>query len=76
MSYTAKRLLEIAAAEIGYKEKETNSQLDNKTANAGDDNYTKYARDLHAAGYYQASKQGFAWCKLVQVSCKMRASLG
>ena len=38
MSYTAKRLLEIAAAEIGYKEKETNSQLDNKTANAGDAN--------------------------------------
>ena len=64
MSYTAKRLLEIAAAEIGYKEKETNSQLDNPTANAGDDNYTKYARDLHAAGYYQASKQGFAWCDM------------
>lgn len=64
MSYTAKRLLEIAAAEIGYKEKETNSQLDNKTANAGDGNYTKYARDLHAAGYYQASKQGFAWCDM------------
>lgn len=64
MSYTAKRLLEIAAAEIGYKEKETNSQLDNKTANAGDANYTKYARDLHAAGYYQASKQGYAWCDM------------
>ena len=64
MIYTAKKLLEIAAAEIGYKEKETNSQLDNKTANAGDDNYTKYARDLHAAGYYQASKQGYAWCDM------------
>lgn len=64
MSYTAKKLLAIAAAEIGYKEKETNSQLDNKTANAGDENYTKYARDLHAAGYYQASKQGFAWCDM------------
>lgn len=64
MSYTAKKLLAIAAAEIGYKEKETNSQLDNKTANAGDENYTKYARDLRAAGYYQASKQGFAWCDM------------
>lgn len=64
MIYTAKKLLEIAAAEIGYKEKETNSQLDNKTANAGDENYTKYARDLHAAGYYQASKQGYAWCDM------------
>ncbi len=64
MGFTVKRLLEIAAAEIGYKEKETNSQLDDKTANAGDDNYTKYARDLAAAGYYQASKQGYAWCDM------------
>lgn len=64
MSYTAKELLKIAAAEIGYKEKESNSQLDNPSANEGDANYTKYARDLHAAGYYQASKQGFAWCDM------------
>lgn len=64
MSYTAEKLLKIAAAEIGYKEKETNSQLDNPGANAGDEDYTKYARDLAAAGYYQASKQGFAWCDM------------
>ena len=62
--YTAEKLLKIAAAEIGYREKETNSQLDNPSANAGDANYTKYARDLAAAGYYQASKQGFAWCDM------------
>ena len=64
MSFTASKLLAIAAAEIGYKEKESNSQLDNKTANAGDNNYTKYARDLHAAGYYQANKNGYAWCDM------------
>lgn len=64
MSYTVKALLAIAVAEIGYKEKETNSQLDNHGANAGDGNYTKYARDLAAAGYYQASKQGYAWCDM------------
>ena len=64
MSYTAEQVLEIARNEIGYKEKETNSQLDNKTANAGDENYTKYARDLAQAGYYQASKQGFEWCDM------------
>lgn len=64
MSRTATALLKIAAQEIGYKEKETNSQLDNATANAGDANYTKYARDLAAAGYYQASKQGFEWCDM------------
>lgn len=64
MSYTVKKLLQIAAGEIGYKEKETNANLDNKTANAGDGNFTKYARDLREKGYYQASKQGYAWCDM------------
>lgn len=64
MAYTASKLLEIARAELGYKEKETNSQLDNPTANAGDGNWTKYARDLHSAGYYQAAKNGYAWCDM------------
>lgn len=69
MSKTAKKLLDIAAAEIGYREKETNANLDNPTANAGDNNYTKYARDLAAAGYYQASKQGFDWCDMFTDWC-------
>ena len=64
MAYTASKLLEIAIAELGYKEKETNSQLDDKTANAGDGNWTKYARDLHTAGYYQTAKNGYAWCDM------------
>ena len=64
MAYTVSKLLEIARAELGYKEKETNSQLDDKTANAGDGNWTKYARDLHSAGYYQAAKNGYAWCDM------------
>lgn len=62
MSYTVSKLLEIAIAELGYKEKKSNAYLDDKTANAGDKNWTKYARDLHAAGYYQANKNGYAWC--------------
>lgn len=64
MGYTVSKLLAIAAAEIGYKEKETNAQLDDKTANAGDNNWTKYARDLQKAGYYQAGKNGYAWCDM------------
>ena len=59
---TAKQVLDVAREEIGYCEKETNSQLNDKTANAGDGNYTKYWVDLYNAGYYQASKQGYAWC--------------
>lgn len=72
MSFSASELLKIAAAEIGYKEKETNSNLDNPTANAGDGNYTKYARDLAAAGYYQASKQGYAWCDMFVDWCFLK----
>lgn len=61
MPYTAKELIAIAKAEIGYKGKKTNSQLDSKTANAGG-KYTKYARDLAKAGYYNGNKNGFDWC--------------
>lgn len=60
--YTAKDLIAIAAAEIGYHEKASNSQLDNNTANSGSGNWTKYARDLAAAGYYNGNKNGYAWC--------------
>lgn len=57
------RVLEIARAEIGYREKNSAAGLDDKTANAGSGNYTKYARDLDAIpGFYNGPKQGFAWC--------------
>lgn len=62
MGYTAKKVIEIAHNEVGYLEKETNKNLDHKIANAGDENYTKYARDLFAAGYYNGNKNGYAWC--------------
>lgn len=62
--YTAARLIAIAKAEIGYLEKASNSQLDDKKANAGSNNYTKYARDLYKAGYYNGNKNGFAWCDI------------
>ena len=63
MGYTVKKLLDIARAEIGYHEKNSDSNLDSKTApNDGNGNHTKYARDLHAAGYYNGDKCGYAWC--------------
>ena len=62
MGYTAKQLVAIAEAEIGYHEKASNSNLDSKPANSGNGNYTKYSRDLHKAGYYNGNKQGFDWC--------------
>ena len=62
MAYTASKLIEIAAAEIGYHEKASNANLDSKTANSGNKNFTKYGRDLHKAGYYNGNKNGYDWC--------------
>ena len=57
------KVLALARSEIGYHEKATNSQLDSKTANSGEGNFTKYARDLDAVSdFYNGRKQGFAWC--------------
>lgn len=62
MAYTASKLIAIAKAEVGYREKASNTSLDNPTANAGANNWTKFARDLAAAGYYNGNKNGYAWC--------------
>ena len=62
MGYTSKQLVAIAEAEIGYHEKAINSNLDSKTANSGNKNYTKYGRDLYKAGYYNGNKNGYEWC--------------
>lgn len=57
------KVLAIARAEIGYREKNSAAGLDDKTANAGSANYTKYARDLDAIpGFYNGAKQSFPWC--------------
>ena len=54
-------IVTIALAEVGYWEKASNASLDDKTANAGAANWTKYARDLAAAGYYDC------YCKYYEV---------
>ena len=62
MIYTASKLIKIAEAELGYHEKASNSNLDSKTANSGNNNYQKYGRDLYKAGYYNGNKNGYQWC--------------
>lgn len=59
---SANNLVKIAKNEVGYHEKATNDNLDNAGANCGANNFTKYARDLAAAGYYNGNKNGYAWC--------------
>ena len=45
MNTAIQRVLATARAEIGYLEKATNAQLEDKTANAGHKDWTKYAAD-------------------------------
>lgn len=69
-----KKLLDIALAEEGYLEKASNSQLDSKTANAGNRNYTKYARDLdNTPNFYNGKKNGYPWCDVFVDWCFVKA---
>lgn len=64
MGFYASKATAIAEAELGYLEKASNAKLDDKIANAGFGNFTKYARDLNQAGYYNGNKNGYAWCDM------------
>lgn len=61
------KLILIMKNEIGYLEKKSNIQLDDKTANAGSNNYTKYWRDI------KPSYQGQPWCAAFVSWCFMKA---
>ena len=73
MAYDKQKVIDVALAEVGYLEKASNSQLDSKTANAGNKNYTKYSRDLAAASYFNGRKQGAAWCAVFVAWCFFKA---
>lgn len=74
MGYDPKKVIAVARAEVGYLEKKSNANLDDKTANAGDKNYTKYARDMDAInGFYNGKKQGVAWCDIFVDWCFVQA---
>lgn len=75
MANYASEVIKVAEAEVGYLEKETNKNLDSKTANAGDNNYTKYARDFDTkyTNFYNGKKNGFAWCDVFVDWCLVKA---
>ena len=58
------KILELANQEVGYLEKASREQLGEKTANAGDKNYTMYAEEMDALKVYNGPKQGYAWCNV------------
>lgn len=61
------KVIAVAEQEIGYLEKKSNAYLDDKTANAGAANYTKYWRDLYP------NFQGEAWCNAFVNWCFVQA---
>ena len=69
----AEKVLAIALGEVGYLEKETNAALDSRTDNAGDENFTKYARDLDELDFYNGDKNGHAWCDVFVDWCFVQA---
>lgn len=71
----ASAVIAVAIGEIGYREKASNSQLDDKTANAGSANYTKYARDFDEKypRWYNGKKNGYEWCDMFVDWCFLTA---
>ena len=67
------KVLATARAELGYLEKASKAMLDSKTANAGDKNWTKYARDLDMLKVYDGPKNGYAWCAVFVFWCLVQA---
>lgn len=68
----SEKVIKIATDELDYLEKESNKDLDSKTKNAGDNNYTKYARDLIewiGSPFMQAQP----WCVMLQMWCFVKA---
>lgn len=63
-----KKFCEAAAKEVGYMEKMTNNYkyYENKTANAGRGNYTRYGRiaDVMLSGKDRRNKDGYSWCAM------------
>lgn len=61
------KLISTAENEVGYLEKANNNNLDDKTANAGSANYTKYWRDIYP------QYQGEPWCACFVTWCFVQA---
>ena len=67
LDMSASSILSIAQAEVGYLEKKSNAYLDDKTKNAGSNNYNKYARDIWP------ELQAQPWCDLFVSWCAYKA---
>lgn len=74
MGYDRNKVIQIAKAELGYLEKRDGNLtlLYDKTANAGDKNYTKYGKEMHEI-YPAVMDYPAAWCDCFVDWCFMQA---
>lgn len=61
MANTVDKVIAVALDEVGYLEKRSNSNLYDKTANAGSNNYTKYGKEMHDV-YPSVMDYPAYWC--------------
>ena len=61
------KVIEIAKGEVGYLEKRSNTNLYDKTANAGSGNYTKYWAEI------KPDYQGQPWCACFVTWCLVKS---
>lgn len=61
MLFDLHKVLEVALNEVGYLEKRNGKDLYDKTANAGNANYTKYGYEMHQL-YPQTMDYPAPWC--------------
>ena len=73
MSFDPYKVIKVAKKQVGYLEKQSNADLDNKDANKGSKNYNKYARDLDNLKFYNTRKNGYAWCDVFVDWCFVKA---
>ena len=60
------KVIKVEEAEIGYLEKKSAKDLDDKTANAGYNNFTKFGRDMNK-WVGSPFVDGAAWCETFQM---------
>ena len=72
MARTADKVIQIALGEVGYLEKKDGNNLYDKTANAGDKNYTKYGKEMHEI-YPSVMDYPAYWCDAFADWCFYKA---
>lgn len=67
-------LVSFAKAQVGYKEKATNAELDSPTANAGNKNWNKFAAFIDETyhDFYNGKKNGYDWCDIFVDYCFLK----